>query len=454
MNWLTDLFTIASTKPYTGSTTTTRTGNNTKEKTTTTTKTGAVKAEAIKTNIPKTGGMFNGTTQPNNIEGVKLKKTGKTVQDTALKGSVNKDGKNMNTYNIWEDGKNYYVYVDNKEGGYYINLGPINKDGVDKNLKDLGIKSGLDFGTFDKAKALEDKQSTVYNYEQGKTTRYYSLNTDSVANIKSPSTSTTGTGGDTKNPYTPITVEDIKDVLDKSLNKLKQPELATPEEMAKYYGVDYNYDNILKEMNDYVNQLYDDTAAEVALQRDIYNKKTAANALNTIENYVESYANASNNNVDRAARAANLLSSDINTMYNDSVNNRAFNNMLNETEAARKMELAANPSQALQKYNELGTYLVQGGQKKLQSEVQKYISDVAYNGALMSGDLTVRNAINTANANTYNSLLNAGAYNGYDQNNSYYNMFNALYGDSKKAANATTNQYASSAGVKGNSYVN
>ena len=69
-------------------------------------------------------------------------------------------------------------------------------------------------------------------------------------------------------------------------------------------------------------------------------------------------------------------------------------------------------------------------------------------------DLTVRNAINTANANTYNSLLNAGNYNGYNQNNSYYNMFNALYGNSKTAANATTNQYASSAGVKGNSYVN
>ena len=64
------------------------------------------------------------------------------------------------------------MYVDNKEGGYYISLGPINKDGVDKNLKDLGIKSGLDFGTFDKNKALEDKQSTVYNYQQGKTTRY------------------------------------------------------------------------------------------------------------------------------------------------------------------------------------------------------------------------------------------------------------------------------------------
>ncbi len=76
---------------------------------------------------------FSNGYQPNTINGSKLKKTGKTVGQTGLKGSTSYGGKNMDSQNIWKDGNgNQWIWIRTGDSmGYYIQYNPSYKGKVD-----------------------------------------------------------------------------------------------------------------------------------------------------------------------------------------------------------------------------------------------------------------------------------------------------------------------------------
>ena len=374
----------------------------------------------------KASSYFKGTTQPNNINGVSLKKTGKTVGDTSLKGSKTNYGKSMDNYNIWTDGKNYYMYVDSiidngnntsSRSGYYLNLGSANNN-LDANLKSLGIEKGIDFKTFDKSQA----KPTVYSYGKGLTTNYYSLNNKKVdANKVEDGTD------DLKALIAGISKgyeQDIKDLKD-SIKELANPRVLSADEIAAQYGLTdmYNYDNILAEYNKQTNEYRD---AMNALYTGLRNENMVENAryLDSLNrDYRESYKDAAATTVGEGARAASLLASNILSSYDNNTAATMLNQNILANEQQRKAELANNPYEAKDEYNRIAKILSDASVNHNTSDISQRIGDWT---ALSTRYATTRqaqaqDAYNTATK--YQGLANAQATRSASKSNQWNNLY-------------------------------
>lgn len=369
--------------------------------------------------------VFKNTNQPNNINYVPLKKTGLTVGDTTLKGSIAKSGKNMNSYNIWTDGINYYVYVNDSPTiepnkgtytpGFYVNLGSISSD-LNKNLKDLGIEKGIDFRTFDKAQATR----TAYNYGQGLTSSYYTLN-----NKKNESD--TDKGDDLKALISGISKEykqDIKDLKD-TIKELTTPKVLSADEIAAQYGLTdmYNYDNILAEYNKQTNEYRD---AMNALYTGLRNENMVENAryLDSLNrDYRESYKDAAATTVGEGAIAASLLASNILSSYDNNTAATMLNQNILANEQQRKAELANNPYEAKDEYN----------------RIAKILSDASVNHN--TSDISQRIGDWTALSTRYATTRQAQAQDAYNAATKYQGLANAQATRSASKANQWNNLY-------------
>ena len=369
--------------------------------------------------------VFKNTNQPNNINYVTLKKTGLTVGDTALKGSIATSGKNMNSYNIWTDGINYYVYVNDtptvepKKGnttpGYYVNLGSITSD-LNKNLENLGIKKGIDFRTFDKTQATR----TAYNYGQGLTSSYYTLK-----NKKNESN--TNKSDDLKALISGISEEykqDIKDLKD-TIKEITTPKVLSADEIAAQYGLTdmYNYDNILAEYNKQTNEYRD---AMNALYTGLRNENMVENAryLDSInKDYHEMYKDAAATTVGEGARAASLLASNILSSYDNNTAATMLNQNILANEQQRKAELANNPYEAKDEYN----------------RIAKILSDASVNHN--TSDISQRIGDWTALSTRYATTRQAQAQDAYNAATKYQGLANAQATRSASKANQWNNLY-------------
>ena len=244
----------------------------------------------------------------------------------------------------------------------------------------------------------------------------------------------------------------------------KRPEKLGAEYWANILGVDYNYDNILKDYNQRTNDYYDSLIAENENLRNRYNRNNYNFLDNTINAYLNSYKQAAPTATNNRAKAATALA---NTMYGADYNRdndyTALQNS-NYLEQKRQAELAMNPYTAAQQYNDLGTYL---GNLEGTINVEKnkqYINTLDAYSQKYAADRAASSILYNANAAKYKGLADAagtmasGAANNYNNSskiNSLYNFYTSLMGGNRTlGATATWNNVRSGAGNLPTTYNN
>lgn len=345
---------------------------------------------------------FDNGYQPNNINNIKLHnvvKDGKilTVGDTALKGTKNQAGKNIDSQKIWSDGTNYYIWIGDgtSKGGYYASFNPDNK----KN-------QALDFTK----KGIDDYvgSNTTVNYNinlKGESRKY--LNLDNLYNSAQVKSMVSSKGNKENKPSN--SSSSVNTNTTTKTNTTEKPKLATVEEMASDYGIDVDYNNILKDFNQQTEDYYDLVIAEQNRIRDRVARDNQLYDDNLLNNYIENYANASNTTVNQAARAATLLSSDLNNSYNSAVNDYALLQSIHEQEQARQKELAQNKLEAKTYENQLRQWLLDGAATKNSSDVNAYVADQGALANRYAADRSYQAGLANAAATKYAGLVNADA---------------------------------------------
>lgn len=395
MSWLTDVITAI--KPYTSQ----------------------PKIEPYKptTTAKSSTTYFSNGYQPNNINGNKLtaykNKEGKvlTIGDTNLKGTKNQNGTVIDNQKIWTDGKNQYIWIGNgkSSGGYYAKINVNN-----------GANRAIDFT--DKTIATLGKEDSTlikgYDFDKNKglSAAYYDAN-ESFNGPTSPNPNSSNnkqealTGAITGSPIANSKPSSSKTNVNKTTktNTTEKSKLATVEEMARDYGIDVDYNNILKDFNQQTEDYYDLVIDEQNRIRDRIARDNQLYDDNILNNYIESYANASNSTVNQAARAATLLSSDLNNSYNSAVNDYALLQSIHEQEQARKKELAQNKLEAKTYENQLRQWLLDGAATKNNSDVNAYVADQGALANRYAADRSYQAGLANAAATKYAGLVNANA---------------------------------------------
>ena len=397
---------------------------------------------------------FNNGYQPKTINGKTLKETKMTVGDTKLKGSTSWNGKNMDNQNIWTDGSRQWIWVRTAEGtGYYISY----------NYKHA--KGAVDFSdsSSDSYKKYVGYDSTVVkttpNISGGGTGAsgsgsggggFRGSNNATTTNTTTTNTNTGG-GASSTPAVDPGLYDLINDIraenkeLQAKIEELSKPKYYTADQLAEMHGVQdlYNEQKWLNDYNTATNQYYDKA---VATQQDLRNSYAINNGQyldKTLESYMDSYANQTPTATAKGATAANALSTILNagqTYANDDYSMLQTENLLEEQ---RKAELANNPNLAKQQYNNIGLMLSQLGTDYYSSAVKEYINQLDAYGSMYAGNRAAEGLANSGTAAKYNGLLNAsvknaaGAASGYNSNKDYYDLYNyglAINNGNKTAA--------------------
>ena len=412
--------------------------------------------------------VFNNGYQPKKINGKTLKETGQTVGNTPLKGSTSWNGKNMDSQNIWTDGTNKWIWVRTDEGrGYYVMYN-----------KNLASKTGaVNFSDTNSScykKYIKSTKTTNMNLVPGTSASFPSTTPTKSSSGGGTNSSGSGSGGggfrgstptstNTKtntnagggNNYTPSVDPGLYDLINdiraenkelkNKIEELSKPKYYTADQLAEMHGVQdlYNEQKWLNDYNTATNQYYDKA---VATQQDLRNSYAVNNGQyldKTLESYMDSYANQTPTATAKGATAANALSTILNagqTYANDDYNMLQTENLLEEQ---RKAELANNPNIAKQQYNNIGLMLSQLGTDYYSSAVKEYINQLDAYGSMYAGNRAAEGLANSGTAAKYNGLLNAsvknaaGAASRYNSNKDYYDLYNyglAINNGNKTAA--------------------
>lgn len=238
--------------------------------------------------------------------------------------------------------------------------------------------------------------------------------------------------------------EMIKELANK-IYELQHPKVMSAEEAAKHFGIDYNYDNILKDYNDKTNKYYGDAINEQEDLRTQYLRNNAQYFDNLVDTYIDSYANAAPTAIGKGALAANALTTQLNANSTNAANDYGMLQSVNTLEKARDAELAGNPYLAKEYYNSIGTYLSTLTANKNASDVKQYIDTLDAYSDMYSSARATQAALAKANSTKYAGLANAAqanaqgnatAANKYQQ---YWNFYNQAFGDSILASKYMNN---------------
>ena len=407
--------------------------------------------------------VFNNGYQPKKINGKTLKETGQTVGNTPLKGSTSWNGKNMDSQNIWTDGKNKWIWVRTDEGrGYYVmyNKNLASKTGA-VNFSDTNSSSYKSY--------INSTNTTNMNLVPGTSSVFPSTTPQTKASsgggtsssgsgsggggFRGSTNTNTNTGGSTSSTPTvdPGLYDLIKELRAENkeyqakIEELSKPKYYTAGELAEMHGVQdlYNEQKWLDDYNTATNKYYDEA---VATQQDLRNAYAVNNGQyldKTLESYMDSYANQAPTATAKGATAANALSTMLGagqTYSNDDYSMLQTENLL---EAQRKAELANNPNVARQQYNNIGLLLSQLGTDYYSSAVKEYVNQLDAYGSMYAGNRAAESLANSGTAAKYNGLLNASVKNaantagGYNSNKDYYDLYNyglAINNGNKTAA--------------------
>ena len=274
-----------------------------------------------------------------------------TVGDTALAGSTNTAGKNMDDQAIWRaNNGDLYVWVGNGgTGGYYAQVGTDNK--VSAKLNAINFKK-VD-NSMDTSKL--PKSSLIDTAIDGQASGQWALNLDAILSSNKKQTQGTGSVG---SPSTGAAYSSGKQGLSeaevtKLIEELTKPKVYTADEAAEILGIDYNEQNILNDYNEKTNAFYDEA---VGLQDQLRNDviQNNANYLQSITDaYMDSNKYTAPTATNRAIQAANLMSTNMSAATTNSANDYGFQQTIQNLEASRRAELEKNPQLAKEYYNPL-----------------------------------------------------------------------------------------------------
>ena len=334
--------------------------------------------------------------------------------------------KNKSKTKVSDGSKSYDVYSANgayfyKSGNSYI---PITNTTVIKSLKN-------------------NKAQTIDLNPKPPVTKLPGSTIDVTVNAK-PSNNTTNNitqptyTAPSNNPNVELTnklneqSEMIKELTDK-IYELENPKVMSADEAAKHFGIDYNYDNILKDYNEQTNAYYGNAIDEQEDLRTQYLRNNAQYYDNLVDSYIDSYANAAPTATGKGALAANALTTQLNANKTNAANDYGMLQSVNNLEKARDAELAGNPYLAKQYYNNIGTYLSTLTANKNTYDVKQYVDKLDAYSSMYASARATQAAMAQANAAKYSGLANAGIYNAASNASNSANNWDILYNFYRKA---------------------
>lgn len=398
---------------------------------------------------------FSNGYQPSTIDNTDLKRAtfngqNVQVQHTGLKGSVNTAGKNMDTQQVWTDGKNYYIWIGNGgTGGYYANVGSV-KAGIESLINNTYGYSATDFKNVntsfgDNVKNYTSQGTLDFGYWAAQERAKQIITEDTKADTTTNNTTNTATsnGSGTTASKTPAApqpdyswmgklFDDLNkrnDELLKRIEELENPYIPTAEEIAEHYGIDIDEQHILDEVynkttNDYWNQMLNYT--------DQNRTRTVQDALayerNQLDDYLASYNYQAPTGANRALRAANVMQMNLGGNQTMSALDSNLLDMYNNMQDQYKAELANNPNLAKQHVTSLKTWLANHSAVLNEANTTAYANQLNAYAKMYAAGRGAMNYLNSANSAKYQGLLNAGDTSAKGIADSYTsNAFSRLY---------------------------
>lgn len=269
-----------------------------------------------------------------------------------------------------------------------------------------------------------------------------STKTNTNTNTNNSGTGSTG--------YIPNINTDIGTDIGTNFNTTVQTPVERPvyegaDAVAKAHKIDYNLANILADYNQRTNDYYDAATAEYEADRNRYVQSSNNYANRIMDEYLDSYANATPTAAGRGATAASALMTDLNTQSVNTANDLGMLQTVNNLNEARKAELIKNKYLAEQYYNDLGTYLSQVSTAQYGADVNKYVKAMDAYAQEYAADRALAESEARAASTKYAGLANASAYKASQAGSTsawdrLYNYYLVRYnGNEKMASNAVIN---------------
>lgn len=350
------------------------------------------------------------------------------------------------------------------------------------NLKDLNIKVIIG-GVAHKIYSSVTGGKTNYYYADGKDLKTVTNN----STIKSIKQKTTGGGGSTVTPTssakktttssttsktttsnskgttapaasTPASRASTSAQAAPKVEDVKPEKIWTADELAKYFGIDYNEANMLARLNLSTEDYYNLLMARHSDNRDRLSLENAGVINELLRDQVGSYANVAPTAAGQASLAANalraMLKSDALNAYNET-SMLDTHNILREMKAA---ELAGNTAVARDQYNATGTFLAQAATDKDKADAVKYKAEVEALGdryaaersrAKLEAEGAADKYSGLVRARTYNAQAAANNFNKVNERDYLYNYYMNMYGGDTKAADTAVANLITSRAIKG-----
>ena len=245
-------------------------------------------------------------------------------------------------------------------------------------------------------------------------------------------TSTTG-AGTSSTPAPSNAAPDYSHYLDRIAQleyELAHPKVYSAAEIAEHFGLtdEFNEQNILNRLNTATNDYYNSAVAEQDKLRTQYLRNNNQYLNNIINGYLNSYNNAAPTAVGRGVLAANLLNTQLQGSHINSQNDYGMLQSINALEEARKAELANNPKEARDKYNNMATYFSDISVNHNASDVKQYVDKLTALSNMYAADRAYQQSLADAAATKYSGLAGAAATNAQTTANSYNaNNFQRLW---------------------------
>lgn len=336
------------------------------------------------------------------------------------------------TYRIGD--KSYGVYKDTNNNYYYLDGTTLTK-----------VDNEIDLRAMQNARANTSTLVTN-NSSQAKPTN---KNTNTNTNLDVDTSTKTINVGEGYNPYKDLydTLKEDFDARNKRLDEVEAQlaELTRPKtarEIAEELSIDYDEQNLLNMYNEDTNTFYDDMIKAQNETRDQYLRNNSQYVNQLTRDYLDSYKYAAPTAIGKAAKAANVLASNLYASQDNSANDTGMLQSVNALKEARNAELAMNPYTAKDYYTQMGTALANASATRNYSDVLQYQNK---SNALAQIDAANR-ALNQYNAQAaatkYSGLASAqGTTAGGSGNSSYLQQLHNFYyntngGDRVKTANA------------------
>ena len=268
-----------------------------------------------------------------------------------------------------------------------------------------------------------------------------STSTNTNTNTNNSGTGSTGSGTNTNTNIN----TNIGPTNTVTTTPVEKPVYEGANAVAKAHGIDYNLDNILADYNKRTNDYYDAATDEYNADRTRYVQASNNYANRIMDEYLDSYANATATAAGRGATAASALMTDLNTQSVNTANDLGMLQTINNLNESRKAELVKNKYLAEQYYNNLGTYLSQVSTAQYGADVNKYVKAMDAYAQEYAADRALAESQARAASTKYAGLANASAYKSSQAGSTsawdrLYNYYLVRYnGNEKMASNAVIN---------------